>query len=159
MFDKKVTTDLIEEYLQKMGLPHRGVEEQGEQEGVVVSPLPTPDGQVYMLLVDPIVERNLLRFRVSDFMKAPLDETPVDRLAGLLLAMTSFNYRIPIGAFAFDPRDGEVVLTCGIPINSNDLRYEDFEHVVGMLGVVMGQHAADLKAVAEGTKQAEDLIG
>lgn len=158
MFEKRVTTDLIEEYLQKLGLPHQAVDEPGEKEGVVVSPLPVPGGQVYMLMVDPIVEQQLLRFRVTQFLTAPLDATPPDRLTGLLLAMASLNYRIPLGAFAYDPNDGEVVLTCGMPINSDDLRYADFEHVVGMLGLVMSKHAADLKAVAEGKKHADELI-
>lgn len=158
MFEKKVTTELIEQYLEKMGLPHKGVDEPGEQEGVVISALPVASGEQYLLAVDPIIERDLLRLRVGKILEAPLDATPADRLTGLLLAMTALNYRIPIGGFGFDPNDGEVVLSAGLPINSNDLKFEDFQHAILMLGVVLNLHAADLKAVADGTKQAEDIL-
>jgi hypothetical protein len=158
MFEKRVTVELVEEYLEKLGLPHKAVDEPNEKEGVAVSVLPTRAGDAYMLAVDPMVEQQMLRFRVPEIMKAPLDQTPADRLTGLLLAIAALNYKIPLGAFAFDPHDGEVVLTYGLAINSNDLRYDDFQHVVLMLGFVLDAHAADLKAIAAGTKRAEDVI-
>ena len=62
MFTKAMTTDLIKNYLQKMGLPHHSVDEAGEKEGIVFTMLPTGTG-AYGFAIDPIVEQHLLRFR------------------------------------------------------------------------------------------------
>jgi hypothetical protein len=159
MFERKVTTELIEQYLEKLGLSHHAVDEPGEQQGIVVTMLPTSPSQQYLLLIDPIVEQSRLRFRVNGIVKAPLDGTPADRFSGLLLALLTYNYRIPLGGFAFDPHDGEVMLKYDLPIHGKQLPFEDFKDVVGTLGGVLLAHAADLKAIVDGTKRPEDVIG
>jgi hypothetical protein len=159
MFEKKVTTELIEQYLEKLGLPHHAIDEPGEEQGIVVTMLPTSPTKQYALLIDPIVEQSRLRFRVNGVVTAPLDATPADRLSGLLLALLTYNYRIPLGGFAFDPLDGEVMLKYDLPIHGKPLPFEDFKDVVGTLGGVLLAHAADLVAIVDGTKRPEDLIG
>lgn len=149
MFKKAVTTELIERYVETMGLAHHAIEEPNEKEGVVIVPL-SIDNNVYALVIDPMVEHQLVRFRVNQILTAPPQGTPPDRLLMLLLQMAAYNYQVPLGSFAFDLNDGEVVLAYSLPMNSNDLRFEDFEHVVKMLGAVLAKHAADLKAVVEG---------
>lgn len=156
---KKVTTDLIEEYLDRYGWKaHRSVEEESEQEGVVVTGWRSPADNEFRLLIDPMVEKHALRFRVLDVASAPMDETPADGLLGLLLVMSHLNDRYVMGAFTYLPSTGEVSLQLGLPIDSDDLRYEDFEHCVRMLTKMTDERVADLRAIISGAKKAQDVI-
>lgn len=157
---KKVTTELIEKYLDQYGWKrHQAIDEPGEREGIVLtgwtSPL-SPDGHI--LAIDPIVEKHGLVFTVREIAKAPTDTTPSDRLSGLLLAMATINFRLVMGAFSYDPSDGELVFKLGIPVASDDLHYEDFEHCLNGIAVTIDVHAANLRGIIEGTKTAQDVI-
>ncbi len=156
MFDKKVTAALIGQYLAKLGISHQVVGDTGEQ-SVVICVMPAVTG-TFMVVIEGNAEQRLLHVRVGAILKAPLDETPADRLSGLLLVMSSINYRLPMGAFGFDPSDGEVALSCSVPIDSNDLRFEDFRHVMLALTGVLDKHAAELRSVADGSMQAEEVL-
>ncbi len=158
---KKVTTDLIEKYLDRLGWDkHDVVDEPNKREGMVFTgwkSSPLDDGHI--LTIDPMVERDYLLFRVRNLAKAPTDATPGDRLRDLLLAIGVINYRIVMGAFAYDARDGELVFKFGIPVASNDLQYEDFEHCMKTLTTNVDRYADDLLGIIEGTKTSQDVIG
>ncbi len=157
---KKVTTDLIEKYLDKYGWEkHHSIDEPGEREGVVVTgwvSTRAPDG--FMLFIDPIVEKDYIYFKVNDIARAPTDATPSDRLRDLLVAISAINYKLILGCFAYDPSDGELVFKFAIPVASDDLRYEDFERCLRALTISVEGHTDDFRAIIDGTKTAQDVM-
>jgi hypothetical protein len=157
VFTRKVTTDTVVKYLKRFGVPAHAIEQPGQAQGVVIAPLDV-FGQVYMLAIDPIVETGQLDFVVMNVLHASLDDTPADRVHGLLLAMAALNYRIPLARLAYDPRDGEIALKYGIPVLGGELHYEDFERVLVVLQNILAKHAPDLRAVVAGEKTSREIL-
>jgi hypothetical protein len=96
---------------------------------------------------------------VRKVAEAPPDSTAADRLQGVLLAMTTLNYKLIIGTWAYDPSDGEIVLKAAVPIKAGDFEYEDFEHVLMALVSSTEVHGRQLREILAGTKTAQELIG
>jgi hypothetical protein len=158
---KKVTTDRIVEYLERYGWSkNQAIPELSEEQGIVmtgwVSPL-SPDGHI--LMIDPMVEKHSLVFKVKEIASAPPDGTPSDRLSALLMAIAALNHRLILGGFALNPSDGELLYSLGIPVDSDDLRYEDFEHCLRAVQTTVDVHAANLRGLIEGTKSLQDVLG
>lgn len=157
MARKKVTTDLILKYLGQQGWETHEVLDAGEQ-GLVWSEFRSA-GDVFTLFIEPKVEKNLVGFMVPEVARAPMDETPSDRLRDLLLVMAMFNLPLELGAFAYHDDEGHVVFKFAIPVASNDLRSEDFklclEHVTGSIDA----YAALLRQIIDGTVTAQDFVG
>lgn len=105
-----------------------------------------------------MIEKNCLSFRVPKVLVAPRDTTPAERLADLLLAMGFINYRIILGKFAYDPRDGEVRFSVDIPIDENDLSYERFQHCLGAAVTCVEEYVPKLKAIVAGEKTAQQFL-
>lgn len=160
IFKKKVTTGLIEGYLDRFGWKkHRSVDEAGEREGLVFTGWTSPlsDGS-NQLIIDPMVEKNALRFRVPGIVQAAPDETPADRLNALLLAIGALNSQFVMGAFGYSPKTGEVVFSVGVPVASDELHYEDFEHCLTLVTMMTDRYASELRAIVDGTKTAQEVI-
>lgn len=160
MFRKNVTTELIEKYLDRHGWSkHQQVDEATEAQGVVLTGWSAPfsnDGHI--LVIDPITEKQELMFTVKDIATAPLDATPADRLRDLLLTIAALDSRIIMGKFALDPGDGEVTFRLGIPIASDDLRYEDFERCLQAITATVDRYASELRGIIDGTRTALDVL-
>ena len=160
MSKNRVSTHLIEKYLDRHGWPkHAAIDESHERVGLVrtgwTSPLAS-DG--HRLIIDPMVEKDMLQFSVRDIATAPTDATPNDRLSALLLVISAINYKLIMGGFAYDPSDGEIVFKLGIPIASDDFRFEDFERCLSVITVAVDLYADNLRGVIEGTKTAQDVL-
>ena len=112
-----------------------------------------------MMLIDPMVERAEMVFTVKGIAKAPTDATPSDRLSGLLLTIAAVNAKLIMGGFAYKPSDGELIFRLGIPIASDNLRYEDFEPCLTPIVSNVERYASDLREIIEGTKTAQDVLG
>jgi hypothetical protein len=158
---KRATTALIEEYLDRRGwAKHQVFDEAAEQEGFVKTGWVSPqssEGQT--LVIDPVLEHNGLVFTVDNIAHAPTDATPADRLSGLLLAMAVINARLIFGAFAFRPTSGELIFRMGIPVDSEDLRYEEFEHCLQAMTSGVDTYGSALREIIDGTKTAQEVIG
>jgi hypothetical protein len=153
MFQKKVTTKLIEEYLDRYGWKnHAAMEEPGEERGFVLTGWQSLLlGEGLQMVIDPVIEKQTLVFQVTGIAKADPDTTPSDRLVSLLLKLLEENKVILTGAFAFGREDGEVILRWSIPIASDDLAYEDFERCIKTLTATAELNAVALrKLIAEG---------
>jgi hypothetical protein len=90
--------------------------------------------------------------------KAPPDGTPADRLNGLLLAIGAINYRTIVGAWCYDPRDGEVMFKVAIPVHGNALEYEDFEHCMRVIGGAVEVEGPKFMAILDGTKTGHEVV-
>jgi hypothetical protein len=158
---KKVSTQRIVEYLARYGWAKSTViDEVVEKEGLVVtgwvSPL-SPEG--HLLMIDPMVERHGMVFKVKELASAPPDATPSDRLSALLMAIAALNGRLIMGAFALNPTDGELLFTLGVPIDSDDLKYEDFAHCLLAIQTTVDAHAAKLRGIIDGTVSLDEVLG
>ncbi len=156
----QVTLELMKQYLERFGWHrYKAVEEPMEKEGIIHTGWRSfPESEGFYLAIDPMVEKNCLSFRVPKIMTVPLDETPPERLKDLMVAMGFINYRIILGKFAYDPRDGEIRFSVDIPIDENTVTYEQFQHCLGVAIKMVEEYAPRLKAIANGEKTAKDFI-
>jgi hypothetical protein len=156
----QVTLELLKGYLERFGWSrYKAVDEPFEKEGVIYTgwrSSEAPEG--YNMAIDPMVEKNCLSFRVPKVLVAPRDTTPAERLAELLMAMGFINYRIILGKFAYDPRDGEVRFSVDVPIDENDLSYEQFQHCMGVVVKMVEEYAPKLRAIVAGEKTAQQFL-
>lgn len=147
------TTREVAAFLRRFGVPaDPGAQAQGAASGRL-----EVLGRGFHLVVGPNEQPDLLAFRVGGLVRAGPDDTPADRVHGLLLALASLNSRIPLGAFAYDPGDGEVSLHYAMPVCGH-LAYQDFARVLETLQDVLAGHAADLRAVVAGEKLAREIL-
>ena len=145
-----VTVRLIEQYLDQFGWrKHTSIDEAGEQEGAVLTGWVGDAGLQHGLVIDPIVERGCLIFRVPKVFMAPLDETPGDRLSGLLAMLGLLNYQLLLGRWCFDPRDGEVSFKVGIPIDDG-LGFKGFVRCIGAIAMSVDNDVPTLRDLLEG---------
>jgi hypothetical protein len=156
----QVTLELLKGYLERFGWHrYKAVDEPSEKEGIIYTgwrSSEAPEG--YNMAIDPMVERNCLSFKVPKVLVAPRDTTPAERLAELLMAMGFINYRIILGKFAYDPRDGEVRFSVDVPIDENDLSYEQFQHCMGVVVKMVEEYAPKLRAIVAGEKTAQQFL-
>lgn len=158
VFKKDVTLKQIGEYLKRFGWEHyQEIPEPGEKEGVILTGWSVAGGEKHKVAIDPIVEKGAVVIQARDVTKAPPDSTAADRLNGLLLAMSSLNYRMILGSWGFDPSDGEVVLKITLSIQKGDLDYEDFERALKILIGEVEVHGSGLKEILEGTKSPQEV--
>ena len=104
-----------------------------------------------------MVEKACLSFRVPEIVQAPMEDGP-ERLGDLTLAIGFINYRIIIGKFAYDPRDGEVRFSVDVPIDENTFTYAQFVHTMGVVIKTTEQYAPQLRAIWSGQLTARQFI-
>ena len=159
MLGKGVTVKQIEKYLDRRGWnKYQSIEEPGEKEGATLTGWRSPGGEGYTMLIDPLVEKKCLTFRVAKILHAKPDSTPSDRLSGLLMTMSFLNYQLILGAWVYDPSDGEVAFKVGIPIDDDELSFETFEHCMRVLIAAVEVDADNLRAIVSGAKSAVDVL-
>ena len=156
----RVTLELLKGYLERFGWSrYKAVDEPFEKEGIIYTGWrSSEEAEGYNMVIDPMVEKNCLSFRVPKVLVAPRDTTPTEQLADLLVAMGFINYRIILGKFAYDPRDGEVRFSVDMPIDENDLSYEQFQHCLGVTLKMVEEYAPKLKAIVAGEKTAQQFL-
>ncbi len=159
MLGKSVTVKQIEKYLDRRGWSkHHAVAEPGEKEGTVLTGWRASSGEVFGLLIDPIIETSVLILRVPKILHAKPDSIASDRLSGLLMMMSYLNYELMLGNWIYDPSDGEVAFKLGIPIDDGDLSYENFDHCVRALVASVEVDASNLRAITDGSKSALEML-
>jgi hypothetical protein len=154
---KKATAQTIQKYFERYGLEAARLSGTPEDDETCISAFAV-QGHAYQITVVRDPEVGLFRFRVDGVLYAMLDDTPADRVHGLMLGLAVLNSRIPLGAFGYDPAFGEVALRYTLPVTGGELHYEDFERVVVVLENVLTKHAADLKAVVAGERTVQEIL-
>lgn len=151
MLASRVTARLIEAYLERHGWhAFRSVDEPDEIEGVTFTGWRAATGELFDLVIDPIVESRVLLFRVPNVVSAPPATTPPERLTNLLTTLGLINYKLVLGSWAYDPRDGEVTFRQGIPIDDGDISFETFDHMLRAIVVAVEAGARTLRGIVEG---------
>ncbi|WP_448601438.1 YbjN domain-containing protein [Thermoflexus hugenholtzii] len=156
----EVTLELLEGYLRRFGWSrYRAEPEPDEREGRLLTGWRLkPEDPGYVMIIDPIVEKNVLVFHVPQLLSAPPERTHPDRLRELLIAIGLINYRIILGKFSYDPRDGEVRFTLAMPTDRNTLTYEQFEHCMRVTIAMVEQHVPRLRAILGGEEKWTALL-
>lgn len=156
---KKATVKRLTEYLERHGWSgYQELEEPNEEEGMILTGWRNQRGASYVLVVDPMIEKNAVLLSVRNVATAPPDSTPADRLNAMLLAMTGLNNQMIFGSWGFDPSDGEVVFRTAIPIASGDLAFEDFEHCLRTVTATVDRYAPELRSIVEGESTAAQIL-
>jgi hypothetical protein len=155
-----VTLQMMKDYLERFGWSrYQAVDEPFEQEGLIRTGWRSSEEEEgYVMTIDPMVEKGCLSFKAVQVLSAPLDSTPRERLSDLWLAMTYINYRIILGKFAYDPRDGEVRFSVDVPIDQNTFTYEQFTHTMGVVIKTVERYVPELRRIVAGELTAEQFI-
>ncbi len=157
---KRITLQLIMEYLERFGWKnYEAVDEPSEQEGVIYTGWKASESSpVYMLCIDPMVEKNCISFRTQSLLEAPMGQVIPEQLFNLLMALLWINFRIIVGKFSYEPVRGEVRFSIDIPIDENTLSYAQFVHSLGLLIEIVETYVPVIKKIREGEITAEQFI-
>ena len=154
---RQATGRTIEKYFERYGLEAAALSGTPEDDATCVSAVGV-DGHGYQVRVTVDAASGLLRFWIGPLLNATLDDTPADRVHGMLLSLSVLNHRVPFGSLAYDPDHGVVDLLYAMPIAGGHVRYEEFERVFVVLQNILIKHAADLRAVVAGDRTAAEIL-
>ncbi len=154
-----ITLKMLTEYLEQFGWSrYQAVDEPFEKEGIIYTGWhSSAEEEGYKMTIDPMVEKGCLSFRVPKLLMAPLEENP-ERLDDLTLAIGYINYRIILGKFAYDPRDGEVRFSVDVPIDENTFTFAQFVHTMGVVIKTVERYAPKLQDIWRGRLTARAFI-
>lgn len=154
-----VTLKSLEEQFRKCKpeWSYEAVDEPFEKEGLIRTAW-EHGGVEYRLTIDPIVEKGVLCFRVSEIFKAPISPYSADAVARMWGAMCYINYRIILGKFSYDPRDGEVRFSIDIPIDDGEFTEKQFDHTLRVCVQMVEEYAPKLKDIVDRKLELEDFI-
>ncbi len=157
---KKLTLQLIMEYLERFGWKnYEAVNEPSEQEGIIYTGWRASEhNPVYMLSIDPMMEKKCISFRTQSLIEAPYGRVERDCLLDLLLALHWINFRIIVGKFSYEPLRGEVRFSIDLPIDENTLSYEQFVHSLGLIVEIVETYVPLIKKIKNGEITAEQFI-
>jgi|GEM_PF-590479 len=153
------TVELLSGYMHRLGYKHATVTEPFEQEGVIISGFTFVEKDLQVtVVIDPIVEKGCLLFKVPRIFHAPVDTTSPDRLLELLKAIGYFNYSIILGKFCYDPRDGEVSFELNIAIDDSVVTFAQFKHCMDVVLGELEDKVPKLRAILAGEASASDFM-
>ncbi len=155
----KVTLEQLRHYLEQFGWhKYQVVDEPYEQEGLLRTGwhLPNTD-EGYRMIIDPIVEKACLSFRVPAILLKKPEEWTQETLYDLLRAISWINYALLLGKFAYDPSKGEVRFSIDVPIDNSTFTYEQFIHCLHTAVYTVELYAPLLQGIAGGQIRFEDF--
>ncbi len=157
---KRVSVDLIKEYLQRLGwVKYEEVDEPEESEGIIYTGWrSSPGSSGYVVCIDPMVEKNCISFRTEQLIFLPVNQISLEVLINLLLAMLWINYRTILGKFSYEPINGEVKFSIDVPIDGDIFTYGQFLHSLGVFVNVVESYAPSLKLIGMGRMSAQEFI-
>lgn len=91
-------------------------------------------------------------------LKAQRRNVSSERLTELLTAIGFINYRMILGKFAYDPRDGEVRFSLDIPIDEGALTYKQFAHCLRVTTAMVEEYYPKLRDILKGRMTAQQVV-
>jgi hypothetical protein len=101
---------------------------------------------------------NLLHLIVPMLASAPQGQMPIGQLADVLTAIGFANYALPLGSFEYDPRDGEIRFSVGVPIDATAISFEQFQHLLNGAQAVVTYWAPRLNDVSAGKRSGDAVV-
>jgi hypothetical protein len=156
----QVTLSILRQYLEQFGWSnYKATDEPQEQEGIIYTGWrSSPDEPGYNLVIDPMVEKGIVQFKVPEIVKVPIEGTDPAIVHEVLLAIGHANYATYMGKFGYDMRDGEVRYSHVLPIEENDITYSQFEHCMRVAISMTMDYAPKLRDIAEGKMTAAQAL-
>lgn len=155
-----VTIEVLRQHLEDFGWSRYAVTpEPGEQEGLIFTGyIGDKDHLPHTIIIDPIVEKGVLRIFAPEVASAPPQTTDPKRLHELVYAIAALNARSALATFAYNPLDGDVVVSVSMPIEENDISFEQFRR--SMEAVIWGisVFGPGLRDIIDGKATAEQVI-
>jgi hypothetical protein len=156
---QKTTIELLSEYLPKYGWPAFKVVEQSPDGGKILTGWKSPfidDPRLMFIAVSH--SDNTFSMVAPMLVSAPQGAMPIGQLADVLTAIGFANFALSLGRFAYDPRDGEIRLEFGMPIDDAELTYEQFEHLMNVAQATVGYWAPRIKDIADGGRTGASVV-
>jgi len=154
-----VTLKVLQQYLEDFGwTKFTAVDEPYEREGLIFTGYIDEQHRRHEIVIDPIVEKGVLRIFAPRVVMAPREKTPQDRLFELLLALGTLNTVSVLASFAYDPSDGEVKIAVAMPIEENDISFEQFKRALEAVIWGISTYSEGLKEIVDGKAKAEDVV-
>lgn len=153
------TIELLKDYLPKYGWPAFQVIEDTLAEGKILTGWHSEfvdETRVMFVALDH--QKNTMLVAVPAVVSAPQQEMPIGQLADVLMALGFANFALPMGGFAYDPRDGEIRFECGVPIDGATLTFEQFAHILNTSVTAVSYWAPRLNAVAGGVRTSTNVV-
>jgi hypothetical protein len=75
-----------------------------------------------------------------------------------LAALMALNYQFSLGAFEWDPADGEVRFRIGLPLDDNDVTQAQFRRVLGVTCVTVDRYKPVLPKIVHGGRAPHEAI-
>ena len=156
---KKTTLKLLTEYLPKYGWPAFQVVDDTTDGGKILTGWSSPFiSEPRLMFISVSHSQNTFNVVVPMLVSAPQEEMPIGQLADVLTAIGFANYALALGRFAYDPRDGEIRLEFGIPIDGAAITYGQFEHVMNVAQASVMYWAPRIKDIAEGGRTGGSVV-
>lgn len=154
-----VTIEVLCHHLEDFGWKrYKVVDEPLEREGMIFTGYVDESNRPHKVIIDPMVEKGVLRMFAPEVVVAPRDTTPKDRLFELLLAITAINARSTLASFSYDPRDGDVTISVSMPIDENDISFEQFKRSLEALLWGISTFRPGLQAIVDGKKKSKHVL-
>jgi|GEM_PF-2493441 hypothetical protein len=155
-----VTIEVLRQHLEDFGWSrYRVTPEPGEREGLIFTGyIGDVDRSPHTVIIDPMVEKGVLRIFSPDVVTAPPDSTAADRLHELVYTVAALNSRSVLAAFAYDPNDGEVSVAVSMPIEENDISFEQFKRALEAVIWGISTYGKGLQDIIDGKAKAQDVL-
>jgi len=154
-----VTIEVLRQHLEDFGWKQYQVTpEPGESEGLIFTGYVGEDQVPHRIIIDPIIEKGVLRIFAPEVVKAPMDTTDKDRLHELVLTVAALNTTSVLASFSYDPNDGEVSIAVAMPIDENDISFEQFRRALTAVMWGISTYGSGLKKILDGTARSSDVV-
>ncbi len=154
-----VTLEVLRQHLEEMGWPHYQLkDEPGEREGLINTGYRDSEGKGHHIIIDPMVEKGALRIMAPGVVMVSTEETPETCLHELTLALAAINGKSVLAWWSYEPAIGAVSVQVSMPIDENDLSFEQFKRSMEAINWAIATYGAALQAVVDGAKKAKDVI-
>jgi len=154
-----VTLKVLQQYLEDFGwTKFTAVDEPYEREGLIFTGYIDEQHRQHEIVIDPIVEKGVLRIFAPRVVMAPREKTPQDRLFELLLALGTLNTVSVLASFAYDPSDGEVKIAVAMPIEENDISFEQFKRALEAVIWGISTYGEGFQEIVDGKAKADDVV-
>ncbi len=154
-----VTIEVLTQHLEDFGWSrYKVAPEPGEQEGLIFTGYVGEDENPHTVIIDPMVEKGVLRIFAPEVASAPADTTPADRLHELTYALSALTASSVLASFGYDPSDGDVIISVAMPIEENDISFEQFKRALGAVLWGVSTYAEGLRKIVDGSAKADDVI-
>jgi hypothetical protein len=154
-----VTIQVLTQHLEDFGWSrYRVTPEPGEEEGLIFTGYVGDDQSPHTVIIDPMVEKGVLRIFAPEVASAPPDTTPADRLHELVYALAALTASSVLASFGYDPSDGDVLVSVAMPIEENDISFEQFKRALGAVLWGISTYGEGLRKIVDGSAKAADIL-